>query len=1111
MNPFSSSGDGQPLLAESAWYHALTLPERIASLRTHQDGSMARQQKPPEQTATRLERWKKQFDPGHAELFAQRLEQDAITEPDLLRLLAEPVEELQARVMEQARPAWISDLERLWDLFPSAQQEAPLPGLPQDSSSPTWGVDQVLTPLAELGMDLLRGGLEHLHTPSQPSPFDLATLRRLFLPNLLSRLRPMLLRTLILEMHIARLEERLLGETSEARFAHFLRLLCQPAHFFALLHDYPLLARSLVTMTRNWADASREMIQHLCEDWRDLCQVFTPNTDLASLVEVRTGAGDTHRRGRSVTILRFSSGFQVVYKPRSLSLDQHFQEVLAWVNTLGLDQPLRLLTILDKGNHGWVEWVQVHDCSTQEEVCHFYERQGSYLALLYALDAADFHYENVLAAGEHPVLVDLEALFHSHLSRDDAARGDAAVHSMGYSVWRTGLLPFHVRVEEEGPGLDVSGLGRSEGEVTPWPVPLWKAQGTDQMHLAREHQTIPSRQNRPKLNGQHVETAEYLTDILKGFAHLYRLLVRHREEWLTQILPRFEQDEIRLILRPTDSYATLLEGSYYPRRLRDGFDRERLFDHLWDDVAFRSDLRRVIGAEREDLWQGDVPIFTTQTTSRDLFTSQGKPIKEFCREPSMESVKRRMRKMGEEDLALQQWIIQASLATTIVGDIPTPRVAPPSSSPSTVTREHLLQMALALGSRLQALAIRGDRGVNWLGVSFASESQQGTIRQLQPAGLTLYDGLPGIILFLSFLGKLTGDVRSLELADLALLTLDQQRKGSRSSRVSKGIGAFTGLGSLIYLFCCLGVLRGERTWLEQAQQVAEEADALIEQDHQFDLLSGAAGCIASLLALHHLAPSSRLLEVAIHCGEHLLTHAQTLAGGLGWVGHAQQQALAGFSHGAAGIAWSLFRLAQASQQPRFHQAALAALTYERSLFSSEQGNWARVWEQGERGFLVNWCHGAPGIGLARLVCLPYHDDAQMRQEISIALQTTLIQGFGRNYSLCHGDLGNLETLLVATQTLDQPRYHQELTRLTALTLHGMEHRGWLTGVPLHIETPGLMTGLAGMGYQLLRLAAPEKVPSVLSLALPRFDGEREGISRNSQYQGKQREKSKEGA
>jgi lantibiotic modifying enzyme len=40
------------------------------------------------------------------------------------------------------------------------------------------------------------------------------------------------------------------------------------------------------------------------------------------------------------------------------------------------------------------------------------------------------------------------------------------------------------------------------------------------------------------------------------------------------------------------------------------------------------------------------------------------------------------------------------------------------------------------------------------------------------------------------------------------------------------------------------------------------------------------------------------------------------------------------------------------------------------------------------------------------------------------------------------------------------------------------------GVPLNVETPGLLLGLAGIGYELLRLAEPERVPSLLTLAPP---------------------------
>lgn len=131
-----------------------------------------------------------------------------------------------------------------------------------------------------------------------------------------------------------------------------------------------------------------------------------------------------------------------------------------------------------------------------------------------------------------------------------------------------------------------------------------------------------------------------------------------------------------------------------------------------------------------------------------------------------------------------------------------------------------------------------------------------------------------------------------------------------------------------------------------------------------------------------------------------------------------------------------------------------------------------------------WCHGAAGVGLARLHSRPQLDDAETRTEIDIALKTTLAQGFGLSHCLCHGDLGNLKLLLQATQKLDDSQWGEHLQRITSSVLTSIGKNGWLCGNPMGVEDPGLMTGVAGIGYGLLRLAFPEHVPSVLMLEPP---------------------------
>jgi lantibiotic modifying enzyme len=213
-----------------------------------------------------------------------------------------------------------------------------------------------------------------------------------------------------------------------------------------------------------------------------------------------------------------------------------------------------------------------------------------------------------------------------------------------------------------------------------------------------------------------------------------------------------------------------------------------------------------------------------------------------------------------------------------------------------------------------------------------------------------------------------------------------------------------------------------------------------------------------------------------------------MAHGVAWSTLRNSRPLSGFAHGAAGIAWALLKLAGVTGEDRFHQAALGGIAYERSLFSREAGNWLDLrdhLQSGQDVFSTAWCHGAPGIGLARLSTLDRLDDAEVRAEIDAALRTTAASGPGGNHSLCHGQLGNLEVFLQASLMRYGPEWSGQVNRFAGFALESIRQNGWRCGNPVAVESPGLMPGLAGIGYGLLRLAEPERVPSVLLLAPPR--------------------------
>ena len=169
------------------------------------------------------------------------------------------------------------------------------------------------------------------------------------------------------------------------------------------------------------------------------------------------------------------------------------------------------------------------------------------------------------------------------------------------------------------------------------------------------------------------------------------------------------------------------------------------------------------------------------------------------------------------------------------------------------------------------------------------------------------------------------------------------------------------------------------------------------------------------------------------------------------------------------------------------------MQYEHSLFSQSAKSWPDFRVVGlhrdenyssSKSSPCFWCHGTSGIGLVRLHILKHYDTPQIRRDIDISLQKTLADGFGSSHCLCHGDLGNLELLLQAGMILGDDHWYKEVSRITSSVLEQAQQHGWKCGIPMGIETPGLMTGLAGIGYQLLRLADPEQVPSILTLELP---------------------------
>jgi type 2 lantibiotic biosynthesis protein LanM len=446
-------------------------------------------------------------------------------------------------------------------------------------------------------------------------------------------------------------------------------------------------------------------------------------------------------------------------------------------------------------------------------------------------------------------------------------------------VLGSGLLPVPVWGGREAGAFDMSGLGAELGQRIPMHGAGWKDKGTDEMHFTREALKVGSADHRPTLDGVTATPVDYLDEIESGFEEVYRLLKNCRTELLAGegLINRFADDEVRVVLRDSRRYAELLYEGSHPDVLRDALDRDRLFDRLWDEVPDRPRLAQLIPAETEDLWRGDIPLVTTKPGSRDLWASADRRFADMLNISGLDRARQRLEQFGDPDLKRQLWFLRASL-TTLASDrsfLRSSRRQLLTEPAAVIDRAQFLAASCAIGDRLIERALQGTEDVSWIGLNLVHGRQW----ILVPLGFDLYDGVPGIAIFLAYLGLISGQERYTVLARRALETV---RRGIAPTESTKGfhqIGGFVGWGGLLYTLAHLGVLWSEPTLLAEACELVEKLPERIEKDKHFDIIGGAAGCIAGLLCLH-----SCVFACVGHCAAVWRTPARQRPPNASWFG-----------------------------------------------------------------------------------------------------------------------------------------------------------------------------------------------------------------------------------
>jgi type 2 lantibiotic biosynthesis protein LanM len=885
-----------------------------------------------------------------------------------------------------------------------------------------------------------------------------------------------------------------------------------------LLDEYPVLGRLLAQVTGLWLEGSEEALRRLAGSRSDLQQSFGIEPG-AGLEVIQLGLSDPHRGGRAVAILTFGSGDssrKVVYKPKDMQVDLAYQQVLQQLNAASSLPPLRCLTVVSREGFGLMEWVEHRTCSSEEELGRFYANAGRLMAVLHLLGCTDCHHENLIACGDQLVLIDTEtlleseALNHIKIKNDNTTDLSELRISMQNSVLRLGLLPrWKIIGRGRNQARDTSALG-----IQPPPPerdqPGWLGLNSDGMMNGRSDQPSELPTSLPVGLGQPQRLTDFVDQLCAGFAAQMKEAIRWRPLLLAS-LENFSGKTRRLVARDTQVYFNIQRQMLEPAALRSAATHGLKLEQLCRGFLLALETPRhwpLFKAEQRQMEKLDIPYFEQLVDSEDLPLSHGlAPITGFLKCSGLEAANRRIASLDASDIDFELQLIRGTIAARHIrstsfaaGRSPGSAMSILGNAPAEQESHSYHEQAYQLSEEIWNDAIHDRKGQpEWLGIDFAVDGESLDFGLIGPS---LYSGRSGIALTFARLaidrqqyGDTTGEQRWLQRAWACfkpMAELANHRDPALFSCLVRDCpyGVAGSGGTLLALFLLQQAGVAEALELAHHWIVQLRPERLLV-DEGLDVISGVAGLIGPLL----LTATGRAKELALLCGDRLL--ALQLEGG-GWpqsmAFSSNTRPLTGFSHGAAGIAAALGRLAHATAESRFADAARRAIAYERSVFDAGKRIWPDFRKRTDpNGFMNSWCHGGPGILLGRhLLQETGLADPEMNKEIATARSSTIeaLPGVNdlTNYraGLCCGVLGLTSLLRFDAQASGLPLAVEVALTESALISQAKAGEGYIfisvgSG---SVSLPGLFNGKAGVALALLEAATGQLwMPQVLSAGL----------------------------
>lgn len=893
--------------------------------------------------------------------------------------------------------------------------------------------------------------------------------------SMLEMLIDLNIRTFLSDLYNSK--EMLSGETAEDRYLFFINQFLS-GKYNSLYSDNSELAwlnKNRINLT---IYAIEEFLDRLKEDRIQISNELGIN--IVKLRKFSIGSGDCHNKGRNVYVLYVNESDHIVYKPHSVTNDRLFAYILEWFNKChSIRAKLRHPKVVVRDGYGWQEFVKFGECETTAQANSYMYRMGCFLFVSYLTGCTDLHVENLIACGEHPMIIDTETMFFNAYSFRGMTIGknDAWSKEIALSVFSSLLLPFDLISEKKLDYVDISGILGGVKTVLGQTVKkqIIINNGTDKIMFSMQEVPVDLGEiyNVAHLQGQQLHAGDYIEYVVSGFSDAYMAILTDKEAFYSYIkqLP-FESGVYRQIFRNTNLYGRYLLASYHPNYVTSSKSRYDVFSRLKGKGDYISkEHEEFVMMEIDQLMNDDIPCFYTRYDSKNLYSVYGDVIRQFYGRTIREQFQSKIQNLNEIDLYKQTYFVRCAIANenydrslNLAYRVPSHVLNKPSTFSNAISFMKWIYRFRETYHRLSS----NNNIPQYYCITLDLDH-----RRIEVESPDLYAGI-GSALFYMQLNNILHSDYSKEAALLAenLGQVDFKADMQKSNYV----GIFNGIGSRIYLNYYAYRFYGDKKYCDRLNSLCDMVIEKVEQDiiNEYDVISGYAGLIIfALKAWEKDKQCDKLLELAKKCGEKLLKQYD----------EATIPVQSGFAHGYAGISTALIMLGTVIRNSAYYDAGIELVHREFILYNPNTDCW-HISEK-QTHYMNAWCYGFAGILVARTTCLDYvveADTAIFERDIEICLRHIIedITNQSGLQILCHGISGNLDILLWYARKTTNNELLKRVEQGTLHLLDGIRDKGIIFEHTAKVPNISFMTGLSGLGYYLERFV-DVSIPSVLAL------------------------------